>query len=91
MHVHRNMQIFFSVEDDDYVDRDVGISDDYILSDAVLHELTSEQYGCASVASCSTIGEAQHSGGNFVDSRSSQFFETIQENISGRSSRASSG
>uniref|UniRef100_A0A915AZN1 PH domain-containing protein n=1 Tax=Parascaris univalens TaxID=6257 RepID=A0A915AZN1_PARUN len=79
------------IEDDDYVDRDVGMNDDYILSDAVLHELTSEQYGCVSVASCSTIGEAPHGGGNFVDSRSSQFFETIQENISGRSSRASSG
>ncbi|KHN74588.1 Insulin receptor substrate 1 [Toxocara canis] len=82
----------YQPEDGEYVRRDVRRGDDYVLSDPVFHELTGELCGCTPIASCSAVGDNQiGSVPAFTDSRSSQIFETIEENISGRSSRASTG
>ncbi|VDK48433.1 unnamed protein product [Anisakis simplex] len=82
-----------SISNGDYVDRDVG-TDEYVLSDAgTLHELSRELHSCLPIASCSSsLCDDSQVGNqpNFTDPRSSQVFETIEENISGRSSRASS-
>lgn len=67
---------------------EIGERNDYVVRDPAENSL-SDYYLPSPRPTCSTY-DSQLATGSYSDSRNSQFFETIQESLSGRSSPASS-